>query len=136
MYQYADRGPDQENMHPIASAFAHMLSTQSNDQFIINNDPAREQLTMLLYEPSRCFYVALGKATNKNPILLQKIIRTMAMEMASLQPHALKEGSPIRDPLLFVLEYGQYVDHNILYSFSFPHLVVLPPYLSPYLAPL
>ena len=114
LYHYADRGTDQESMYPMASALAHMLSTQINDQFILKEDLTREKVNMLLYEPARCFYVALGKATNKNPILLQKLFRTMALEMVSLQPYALREGSPTRDPLMSVLEYGQYVDHSVL----------------------
>lgn len=119
LYHYADRGRSLDNMQPTASALAHMLTAQPNGLYFIKSDSAREQLSTLLYEPARCFYIALGEATNKNPIILQKAFRTMIIEMASLQPQALQIGSPIRDPLLSLLEYGRYVDHHVL-SIIFP----------------
>ena len=117
LYHYAIRdgvAGHPENMQPMATAITHTLTVQVNKRFIILDEEKKDLISMLLMEPARCFFIALGRATNQNPVLLQSAFRARAQEFAGHNPHTLRMGSLTRDPLLSLLRYGEYVDHTIL----------------------
>ena len=117
LYHYAIRDGITEhanNMHPMATAITHTLMVQVNKRFVIIDEEKRELLIKILMEPARCFFIALGKATNQNPVLLQSAFRARAQEFAEDNPRKMRMGSLTRDPLLSLLRYGEYVDHTIL----------------------
>jgi len=87
---------------------------QVNKRFIISDEEKRDLIIKLLMEPARCFFVALGKATNQNPVLLQSAFRAKAQEFVGHNPQTLRMGSLTRDPLQSLLRYGEYVDHTVL----------------------
>ena len=60
LYHYAIRdgvAGHANNMHPMATALTHTLTVQVNKRFIILDEEKRDQISMLLMEPARCFFV-------------------------------------------------------------------------------
>ena len=119
LYHYAirDEGADSPfNLHPLGTILTHMLTASVNREFLIGYEEKRELIGKLLTEPARCFFIALGKATNINPIILQNAFRMEAQQAVGLNPDMLRLGSLSRDPMLSLLMYGEYVDHSVLHT--------------------
>ena len=93
-----------------------MLTARVNKRYIITDG---DLVSKLLMEPARCFFIALGRATNQNPVLLQSALRAEAQVLVAQEPHLLRIGFLAKDPLQSLLRYGEYVDHNVLLT-NFP----------------
>ena len=112
-----------ENLWPILTALsAYIIGKDSKGNILIKGEAGRSQIRHLLTEPFRCFFIALGKVTNYNPICLMEAFRTQAINRIKEDPGCIAFGSPLRQPILSVLEYGAYVEDSIL-DIIFPDII-------------
>ena len=82
--------------------------------FPIQDEIARADILRSFTEKFRCFFIALGRATNINPVLLMDAFKAEAIAYVTKNPNAIKDGSPHASPLLSLFLYGSYVEEAIL----------------------
>jgi hypothetical protein len=102
------------NMWPILSALKKSVIELGPSGFPIQDEIARTDILRSFTEKFRCFFIALGRSTNINPVLLMDEFKAEATAYVTKNPNAIKDGSPHASPLLSLFLYSSYVEEAIL----------------------
>ena len=101
-------------MWPILSTLKNLVIEEGPTGFPIKDEIARADILRSFTEKFRCFFIALGRATNINPVLLMDEFKAEAILYVTKNPDSIKEGSPYASPLLSLFLHGSYIEEAIL----------------------
>ena len=110
------------NMWHILSALKKLVVEEGSSGFPIQDEIARADILRPFTEKFRCFFIALGRATNINLVLLMDEFKAEAISFVTKNPNAIKDGSPYASPLLSLFLHGSYVEEAIL-EVNFPDIL-------------
>ena len=93
------------NMWPILSTLKKLVIEEGPTGFPIKDEIARADILRSFTEKFRCFFIALGRATNINPVLLMDEFKAEAILYVTKNPNSIKEGIPLMLPLYYLYSY-------------------------------
>ena len=103
-----------ENMWPILSSLECSLFNGGSMGYLIPDPHCRDDMLRTFTESYRCFFIALGKATDINPIILLQEFRSEAINYIQRNPSSVHNGSTKASPLLSLFLHSSYVEEAVL----------------------
>ena len=103
-----------KNMWPILTALKSLVIEEGPSGFPIKDEIVRADILRAFTEKYRCFFIAPGRATNINPVLLMDEFKAEAISCVTKNPELVKEGSPYASPLWSLFLHGSYIEEALL----------------------